>query len=536
MLPSAPDPETPHSERRVFEQLADSLPTEWTVIHSRRITLPAEGRHRAFQSEADFLIIAPDRGVLVLEVKGGKEVGCRAGEWYSVDHGGVTHKIKDPAAQVERVMHRIQKLLAKQNQSPEGRRFAWAVCFPGVETRQSPDPGLPRPHIVDSTDMSDITAAVRGAFDAQSIDAAPMTARDVRRIVDGMSPIFRFTRSLAAQIRNQEAVLLQMTEEQYEVLDMLDDNTRVMIEGAAGTGKTLVAMEHCRRVAKKGLSALLLCFNKELAAHLRKQSRGFEVQTFHAKAMQLCKRAVLQLPSELSPGFWQSELPELMQQAIDALPDERFGAVVVDEGQDFEEMWWLPIQSLLRDREASHLFVFLDPLQNLYGRDLQRELGSVRAKLTFNCRNTQSIGVHSGAFVDSQPRFRPATPSGDGVRRLSVTSESEMIEALRQELHRIVREGSVSNRNLVILSPLKKEKSPVWAKRKIGPFELVDLQTTMQRSDQVRFSSIHGFKGLEADAIVLVDLTQTTLRDHARLLHVGSSRAKHLLTEILLQG
>ena len=108
-----------------------------------------------------------------------------------------------------------------------------------------------------------------------------------------------------------------------------------------------------------------------------------------------------------------------------------------------------------------------------------------------------------------------------------------MLEVLRQELHRVVREGQVSNRDVIVLSPTK--RSPVWQKRKIGPFELIDLDTPVRRSDQIRFSTIYSFKGLEADAVFLVDVTSEHHQHHASLLHVGTSRAKHLLTEIAIR-
>ena len=192
------------------------------------------------------------------------------------------------------------------------------------------------------------------------------------------------------------------------------------------------------------------------------------------------------------------------------------------------------MQSLLRDEEESLFYVFLDPVQNLYGRTLQRELGAVNARLTYNCRNTQAIGTYSGQFVDRAPKFREATPEGDQVSRKAVGSADEMLEVLRQELHRVVREGQVSNRDVVVLSPVK--ESPAWKKRKIGPFELVDLDTPIRRSDQIRFSTIYSFKGLEADAVFIVDVTPAHRANHASLLHVGTSRAKHLLTEIEIRA
>ena len=73
-------PETsPKSERRVHRALGD-LSQDWTALHSvkwqsRRNGRPGDG-------EADFVLIHPRRGILVLEVKGG-EVSVEAGTWYT---------------------------------------------------------------------------------------------------------------------------------------------------------------------------------------------------------------------------------------------------------------------------------------------------------------------------------------------------------------------------------------------------------------------------------------------------------------------
>lgn len=45
----------------------------------------------------------------------------------------------------------------------------------------------------------------------------------------------------------------------------------------------------------------------------------------------------------------------------------KFDAVIVDEGQDFHELWWLSIDGLFRDlTEKRCFYVFYDPRQNLY--------------------------------------------------------------------------------------------------------------------------------------------------------------------------
>ena len=74
MIPTEPDPDTPASERYVFGRLRDRLPDAWTVLHARRICLPAQEGRPGHEGELDFVLIDPDRGLLALEVnRGGVE-------------------------------------------------------------------------------------------------------------------------------------------------------------------------------------------------------------------------------------------------------------------------------------------------------------------------------------------------------------------------------------------------------------------------------------------------------------------------------
>jgi len=95
MIPSRPSDDCPESEKQVFAALAGGLSNDWTVFHAKRFVLPAVGRHRAQECEADFIILNPCRGVIGIEVKDGREIGRDADGWYSVDHQGRRHEIKD---------------------------------------------------------------------------------------------------------------------------------------------------------------------------------------------------------------------------------------------------------------------------------------------------------------------------------------------------------------------------------------------------------------------------------------------------------
>jgi hypothetical protein len=77
---------------------------------------------------------------------------------------------------------------------------------------------------------------------------------------------FDFIPTADAVIDDVRKQLDQLTQEQRIVLDVLHDSARVLVDGGAGTGKTLLAIEAAQRMARAGHRVLFLCFNKLLAA------------------------------------------------------------------------------------------------------------------------------------------------------------------------------------------------------------------------------------------------------------------------------
>ena len=59
-----------------------------------------------------------------------------------------------------------------------------------------------------------------------------------------------------------------MLSEQKCILNYLTEQKTAVIQGVAGTGKTLIAMEKARRHADAGERVLFLCYNAQLKTYL----------------------------------------------------------------------------------------------------------------------------------------------------------------------------------------------------------------------------------------------------------------------------
>ena len=75
-----------------------------------------------------------------------------------------------------------------------------------------------------------------------------------------LAPTFRLIPNPKLSLMETDAKLLQLTEEQYRLLDWLEEQKQVLIKGSAGTGKTLILLEKARRLAEQGHSVLILSF------------------------------------------------------------------------------------------------------------------------------------------------------------------------------------------------------------------------------------------------------------------------------------
>ncbi len=527
MLPAAPDADTPDSERKVFAAFERQLPRDWTVFHSRRLVLPRHSAGPVVERELDFLVIDPARGLLGLEVKGGVEIGRDEEGWYSGNQP--RHRIKAPGAQAQSAMHALQEYL---RQRAAIASFGWGVVFPDAESPDTLGPELPRRLVIDRSGLQWADKAVDAVFGAALGAGTALPPAAVNQLVQLLAPRVSLAPSLAATVTDEGAALVRLTEEQFSILEVLGGFPRVGVSGGAGTGKTLVAMERARRLAAEGRRVLLLCYNRGLAAYLKLRADGFKVSTFHALCDELCQSAGIAWPEALrgpeAQTFWLEEAPSLLLRALDQLPDQRFDAVIVDEAQDFHEYWWLAVERLLRRPKDDVLWVFFDPRQNIYGGSAWDALGLHTAPLAYNCRNTQRIARYACGMVGADPRVRPGTPEGADVIVESCSSEREMVDAVRRALHRIVLEGRLSPDRVVVLSPHSTRTSAVWRAQTFGALRLVQYPSAPGPA-QVAFATLQGFKGLEADAVVLCEVRRGDPNSTDQHLYVAASRARHVL-------
>ncbi len=117
------------AERKLFNLIKDDDRTrDWVVFHS----LHLEHHVSQLEGEADFVILAPNLGCFVIEVKGGG-VSFSDGEWFTVNSDGIKSHINDPFEQANLAAHSIMDFL--KGRSADLDKFVYfgtGVAFPDV--------------------------------------------------------------------------------------------------------------------------------------------------------------------------------------------------------------------------------------------------------------------------------------------------------------------------------------------------------------------------------------------------------------------
>jgi hypothetical protein len=530
---------TSAAEDRLFREFHTQLPHDWIVMHG--VTWLNRRKQKDFRGEADFLIIHPLRGLLVLEVKGGRIEGeWSADTWTSTDRFGDVHLIKNPVKQVTGAMHDLR---TKIKDAPATRPFSYpsycGIAVPDVlASKQTFGVDWQRDLVIDSSNLPRLVDALEGMYSPEP-PPAPMPKAAVDALVALLQPTVNLTRlGLVAEMRTGEQKILELSTYQSYALAMLRMHRRAVVNGCAGSGKTMLAIEKAIQLAEEGFSVVLTCFNKPLAGWMQvvidRQPAAvrdlIRVSNYHDLAIKLCEEAGR--PSTVldgNPAYWNDLLPDQLAEAIPFL-ERRFDAIVVDEGQDIRDNWWITLESLLNDPDDGVLFIFQDPHQAIYHRSIDLPITTPPLDLPHNYRTTVSIHEQMVTYYPGHPVPVAIGPRGRPVDIIAATDDG-LVKAIGKVLGQLIDEEGVTTDQIVILTPSSQKRSLLQSGTSVGNRTLA--WTGPIGKDQILVSSIHAFKGLERDVVILAETRRlATMPTSRQLSYVAFSRAKHHLIVI----
>ena len=436
--------------------------------------------------------------------------------------------------------------------------IAYAVIFPDVISPPL-TPEIERSEVIDLDDLrnpiskSIMRVAHRRLREFQPCESDRLPkVMEVKSIRQFLRPDFELIVAKSVSVGHAEARLLRLTEEQYTRLDELEANARCLFEGAAGTGKTLLALEYARRAERSGSKVLFVCFNRLLGEWLKQQTNNMNITTgtWHAIARKII------LTSSVADEFVKRERETLESGETNMLFRELYtlyGMVALTEMSDLFDVMVMDEAQDLGKRDIFDFFnlaihgglaggrwaIFGDfTRQALYGRTVSPvEILStycehfVRAKLTLNCRNTRRIAEETTIFSGfDKPPFRLNVEKGLPVEHRYWQTPSDLVKSLTLVLKGLTDEN-MSVDSIMLLSPRRLENSSLEGISRILGFSVIDCSGGMpsEHANGIRFSTIHSFKGLESQAVIILDI-DTVIGERAQsLLYVAMSRARSLL-------
>ncbi len=548
------------AEHRTEARIRAALPQGARAYANVRFVARSRPGKPAHDGEADFVIVHPDHGLLVIETKAGEPRRDGGGRWHIGSHELARSPFDQAAAAKRDLVNAVCEVLALP--ADHRPRSGHAVAFPDADLATLPPghvllgPDAPRELILDAADLADDHAARRALERTWAFwvgDGSrdyPLTEIQARAIDEYLDPAVTLHRLLRRDVEDGAERLVRASRAQRIVLNQHRTTRRLEIVGPAGSGKSLLAIERARRLAREGWRTLFVCFNQPLATAVMREfeeegeppDRRPTVSTFHQLCETLGARASV-LPSRTEPlprDWWDVALPAALDHAIDRLPDERFQAIVVDEGQDFELAWLESLSFLLRTPAEDVLWVFHDPGQALIRDDRVAELGLPSIELYEDYRSPAPVAELARRFY--QGPFEPIAMDETGRKPVIEIAEPgrETIDAVRRQLHRLLVDEEVRGWDVAVLSGAGAAHSDVWRQRTFGSATLwngaIDDEGQSLRlpadrvpgppadAGVVLFETIRRFKGLERPIVVLCELPAEAPRLDA-LLYTALTRS-----------
>lgn len=496
------------AEVKVYDALEQGLKGDWLVMYS----LSYIGRHKTdgnlLDGEIDFLIGHKDLGFLILEVKGGNPIERDGRAWYSHSKSGERYEIKDPFYQAMNAKNLLIQALKDERDFKEnmyGSYFCHAVCFP--DTSQLKGNLLfdeKRELILFEDDLNRIEDSIKQIF---LFSKGNWISHDtaVKNLMCGLkdryssySAASRSGRDIATDDRN---TTLQLTEQQYFILKLLENQKRIGIQGCPGSGKTLLAIEKARIALGQGRKTLLLCFNNPLGKFLfGKTGKQADLMTgnFHGVMLSLLTKQLNVPQEEAKACVFEDE--KLLEKVMELeLPS--FDTIIVDEAQDFSETK-LNILELMLKTDGEYC-LFYDRNQNLSQNDFKLPHGLSEFPLDRNLRNSKAVGDYLRQWTADEFLLDERVPDGIRPEVLKAYRPGDVdhfLKRLENEI-KILKNRGFDFEDITIITLGSRATS------NLRDFYLQGVSVNLFGSgdEGLTIDSVKRFKGLESPIVIITE-------------------------------
>lgn len=513
LIPASPYKTLSKAEYRVFDRLGESFTDDdgFFAFHSLNLI----GHRTKKFGEADFVIVCKF-GIFVLEVKGGgvrQEDGC----WYTVDGNDQEYQIQNPFRQAETALHAIKnKIAASDSFSQLKIPTGYGVIFPDVRWSQQGSE-WDMCMVCDLKNMRNFESWLGAFFEfwqKKPGNHHRLSNENIGALKQFLRPDFEILEPLYSTLLNLEQTTVELTREQYRFLDAVAANPRVLCSGGAGTGKTFLAAELVRRLAREDTKIVFVCKSNWLKRYLETKiiNEFMVISTIDALTLETKRAGV-----------------------------DQYDILIVDEGQDLFNLDDMErLNTMLKGGFLEGQWYIFHDINNQAGffskpaAKVLEMLGNckpARVLLTRNCRNSAPIikKVQDTLGLDMGIS---GTGHGPEVMEVAAGKAKEYTNALEGMIENLLEIG-VPPGSITILSPFSYHESSVSSLSCHAKKHIVRLDDYSVRAfppSCISFARIKDFKGLENDAVIMIDL------DKPEISHGGFNRTSHYVAMSRARG
>jgi AAA domain len=534
------------AEERLFGSIILQLPEEVTLFHSMK-HFDSDREY-----EIDFIVCHPELGIAVLEVKGSDLKYTNTG-WQQYNRAEDAWHHEDIRKQLGTNKRWIMNLLIEKfgNMAPPVRGF---LVAPDATFRESDMVGeFKRNRVIDRTQIENFWEIISESMEEKV--SQPRFAygkiwtwnEQIDYLRDQFHTYHDSYEEVIRSTQERGLAIDSLSKSQVALLDFMGDNTRMLIRGGPGSGKTVLAIEQAARLAAQGQKTGLLCYNIGLSQHLIRATgslpKGQRLE-FRGSLDDLIERWSIQLPPvpetrAARDRFYRNDVPRHILEQIQDMPiEEKFDAWIVDEAQELHRGHWKVLRASLKDPDNGIIHAFGDKDQEIFQRE-ENASGEVdwhnripwfyaRGNLRRNLRNSRVIArllaelsnraaEPAGLFEGFTPEY-VLVPDHRDIHDVSDSYVDYLLMNYPWDAEHILvlNTGDKSPRHL---SALKKGKIKYW-ERFIKPIDAFH-------------SNVSVIKGLERPVVVLVLDEFVEGSNVQQQLYVGLSRA---LDDVVLIG
>lgn len=500
MIPSfGPHPTDSPGEILLYDLLQTQLSDEFTVVHSLPwLCSAAKEIDSTFAptGEIDFLVIHPELGVLALEVKSGR---------YRIDGVTFVHlKSGKTTAPIQQTRHNVHGLARWLGTDSDLRlRIGYGLIFPDsefgdeiisaalVDLSVSP----PESIAIDKGQVPELGERIAEIMQywKQSLRIPKMRAQVVKKLIETLCPQYDGTPRWATRVLFDNKIWLPLTSEQGKVVTTACDQSRMVITGWPGTGKTLIGITLAREMVSRGKRVLVLTFNNlltdYLAGQLNFKAAEGSILTWHS----LCALARKRLgnTTDLNNDAWyRTECADDLKAALDRGLLESYDVLILDESQALHPVWCNVLTNWFREGQ---IVAFCDETQVF-----PFESGTIGLR-----QLCELLGVENPFLLTIALR----TPKAVTNRLLSVKPVYYQLQSPRQHEADTIQEHVVDDSwsNLLALVEQFKadhiEPENIIVLSKFGLHE--DMESVLCDLG-IGYEMVSRFRGLEAPVIIVI--------------------------------